>query len=278
MSDWKYYNHALVSNTAPHVTPDIGQLKQNWTKLAGGAKPLLARYTDDFDCGKETNWWYVICDTPFNIKNINSKKRNVINNGNKHCDVFIANPIDYENELLSLNNEAQKTYDKTTRQVSSKGDFHNYLEQLQKDDSIEFYVCVLKDTKECAGYAVVRKYASYCVLQSQKAKPSLEKYQTNAALLNYILERYNDRISQGYYICDGERNISHDTHFQDYLEKYFGFRKAYCKLRVIYKTSIRIVVNILYPFRGLLKRFESIKLIHNINGVLKMEECIRENE
>lgn len=42
-----------------------------------------------------------------------------------------------------------------------------------------------------------------------------------------ILEDNNDRLNKGFYINDGARSIRHETAFQDYLEKYFGFRKAY---------------------------------------------------
>ena len=33
----------------------------------------------------------------------------------------------------------------------------------------------------------------------------------------------------GYYLCDGQRNIRHQTNFQEFLVKYFGFRYAYTR-------------------------------------------------
>ena len=70
---------------------------------------------------------------------------------------------------------------------------------------------------------------------------------------------------------DGARAISHETHFQDYLEKYFGFRRAYCHLHVKYKWWVLLAVKALYPFRTMIEKSKS-SLAHNITGVLRMEE------
>lgn len=80
-----------------------------------------------------------------------------------------------------------------------------------------------------------------------------------------VVEDYNDRLGKNFYINDGARSISHETNFQDYLEKYFGFRKAYCKLHVAYNRRIKLVVKVLFPFRkyytNSMKLVLSIKLI-----------------
>ena len=38
MSDWRYYNNALISNLAPQMTPDVSELKKKETwKIGGGS-------------------------------------------------------------------------------------------------------------------------------------------------------------------------------------------------------------------------------------------------
>lgn len=69
----------------------------------------------------------------------------------------------------------------------------------------------------------------------------------------------------------------HEIHFQDWLEKYFQFRKAYCVLHIEYRKPIGIVIKILYPFRELLKKKNS-GLLKKINAILLMEEWKRECE
>ena len=43
-----------------------------------------------------------------------------------------------------------------------------------------------------------------------------------------------------------------------------------------YKKGVGAVVKILYPFRKVLIKFDENSMVHKINGVLKMEEIIRE--
>lgn len=88
------------------------------------------------------------------------------------------------------------------------------------------------------------------------------------------LEFYENKLQQGILILDGERNIFHQTNFQDYLIRYFGFRRAYCNVHVRYPEGIRQVVNILYPSRNIIKRLKG-KLAHKIYAVLLMEEIVR---
>lgn len=92
------------------------------------------------------------------------------------------------------------------------------------------------------------------------------------------MQYFSEDLKNGKYICDGTRNISHETKFQDYLEKYFNFRKAYCKLNIKYRPVIKPIVKLLFVFRKTLKKLDNNSLVHNINGVLKMEEIIREQK
>lgn len=71
-------------------------------------------------------------------------------------------------------------------------------------------------------------------------------------------------------ITNGSRSIKHETNFNAYLEKYFGFRKAYAKLRVVYRFPFGIIVKLLSPFRKILKN-TSNSFLYNIYCVLKMD-------
>ena len=74
MKEWKYYNHAMIPTVAPHEEADVETIysKDFWKE---NKNALLARWTSDFDCGYETNWWYVIKDDPFDITTLKSKRR-----------------------------------------------------------------------------------------------------------------------------------------------------------------------------------------------------------
>ena len=88
-----------------------------------------------------------------------------------------------------------------------------------------------------------------------------------------ILEHYKMRFDGKFYINDGSRSIRHETAFQDYLEKYFGFRKAYCHLNVKYRKGFGVIVRILYPFRKYIKPDSGIG--SKVSAILRMEEICR---
>ena len=111
-----------------------------------------------------------------------------------------------------------------------------------------------------------------------KTMPAMEKFAVNAALVYGILNYYNEFLKSGGIICDGARSINHETHFQDYLEKYFGFRKAYCKMHIVYNPKVKWLIKLLYPFRQILGKLDEIGTVHQVNAVLRMDEIAREND
>jgi hypothetical protein len=76
------------------------------------------------------------------------------------------------------------------------------------------------------------------------------------------------------YVNDGARNISHETNIQEFLIKKFKFRKAYCKLNIIYNSRIGFLVKSLYPFRSPLKLLNFGPFI-KLNILLNQEKIRR---
>ena len=58
MSKWRKYNGALIPISPPHVQVDIS----NVTLKVKETNSYFARWTSNFDCDKETEFWHVICD------------------------------------------------------------------------------------------------------------------------------------------------------------------------------------------------------------------------
>ena len=271
---WKYYNRALIPNCAPDEIPNVEFIMDisNWKKIRGGTKALLSRFTTDFDCKKETEFWYCVKDQKFDISELNSKKRYEINKGNKNFEIKRINAEEYKNDLLEIQIKAFLAYPEKYRPKVNK---EKFLEETKKWDKYNVYGAFEKEKNKLCGYALVSLQGKCYNFNVLKTIPDYEKKAINAAVVNGILQDINEKIEEGYYICDGSKTISHETHFQDYLEKYFNFRKAYCKLNIIYKPQIKIFIDILYPFRKLLLRFDNNGKIHNLNSLLKMEEIKR---
>lgn len=265
MSEWKYYNNAMLPDCPPHVTANVHALDDNplWKSKAA----LFARWTSNFDCGYETKWWYCIKDTAFSLGDVNAKKRYEINKGNKNFDVFVINPLDYVDDMYELSCEVWSKY--CFKVNTSYNDFKSGFEHIK--DTVVFGA-FSKSTKKLCAYAYVMEYDSYLGYKVHKALPKHEKEAVNAAVVYAILKYYENDLMKGKYLCDGERNILHETAFQNYLEKYFGFRKAYCQLHIKYKFVFGLIVKTLYPFRKIIDKLSFLK---KVSAVLRMHSFMK---
>lgn len=274
---WEYYNHALVPTTAPHVEPDTSWMKDRkmWRKLAGGKHPMFARWTTDFDCQEETEWWCLIKDTPFDIMSLKSNRRSLITRGLKRVDVKVIVPADYAEQMAEVYIKAWKSYDESYEEESNREQITEQFLALTKDNlgNSEYLGAFLKDTDVMIGYSIYDLFDDWVEYSAVKTDPEYLNTQVNAALVYYGLERY---MKPGIkYILGGWRTLVHDTNYQDYLLKNFGFRKAYCKLHIQYRWWVKTVVFFLYPFRNFVKKGSKNKLIYSLWCVLNQEEIYR---
>lgn len=275
MRNWKYYNHAAIPVSPPHESVEITPVidKTIW-KMKGS--PLFARWVTDFDCGYKTNWWYVIKDTPFDIAELKSKRRYEIKKGVKNFDVKVIEPTEYKEELYLVQVAAFSAYPKKYRPSINK---ENFLSSIDDWSDFTVFGSFYRETGELTGYALLSEDSdSFIDFKSMRSKPTYEKYSVNAALVDGVLRYYDGFLKAGGYICDGSRSVNHETAFQDYLEKYFNFRKAYCHLHIEYNPKVKWLIKMLYPVRRMLSKMDNIGGLHQVNSVLRMEEISRTEE
>lgn len=270
--DWTYYNHAMIPSTPPNITPDLTPLKDGTIWRLDKRRSLLARWTTDFDCSKETNWWYVIADKPFNLQSIKAKRRYEINKGLNNFEVHKINPIDYAEDIYEVQVAAFSAYPEKYRPTVNHDSFVENVSRWQKEN---VYGAFHKESGKLCGYSYITIKPSFINFDVLKTIPYYEKFGLNAALVYRLVDDYDELLSNGGFICDGERSINHETAFQDYLEKYFNFRKAYCTLNIVYNPKIKWLVKTLYLFRKVLLKLDNINLIHLVNALLKMEDIVR---
>ncbi len=274
MFKWKKYNGAIVPAGAPHIPPTDEEIAQG--KRMGGYRFIT--YVTDFDCEEETLWWYVIKDTPLILEEIESPNtRHKIRKGLRHVEIRKIDCRDYGEELYNCFMKAQQRYTAHEGYVSKE----DYLKGVEKDTA-QYYGAFFKESNELVAY--VKNYIHEdCVDMSViKYDPDYLKYQVSAALTYEVVRDYMNE-GKCKYIMDGQRAIRHKTNIQDYLEHNFGFRKAYCRLHMIYSTKMKVLVTLLYPFRGLLGKIAGDRVfLNNVVSVLKMEEirraCEKKNE
>lgn len=71
---------------------------------------MCATYISAFDISKEKPWWYVIKDTPFDLSQLNAKRRYETTKGNRNFEVsFVEHPLDFKSELYEVYKESITT-------------------------------------------------------------------------------------------------------------------------------------------------------------------------
>ena len=276
LHDWKYYNHAVIPNTAPHITPDLTPIKDGTIWNIDGKFPLFVRYTTDFNYKEDTSWYFVVKDSEYEIESLKSNRRKKITKGRKYFYIQTISARDYKSDMASICEEAFASYPDEYRPNFSSSDYIGSIENGEWDK----YAIVgvfYRLTNELAGYVTLLEHDRYIEAQQHKVKPSFEKYYVNYALVDGMLSYFNKKIiDQKKYIVNGNTNLVHNTAFYDLLIDHFGYRKAYCKLNIVYRPVIRPFVTILYLFRRTISHFKNIHpLIYKINAVLEMENIAR---
>ena len=270
-NEWEYYNHALVPTLPPHIDPDTSWMKDStkWKEYAGGKMPLFARWVSDFDCSEETQWWCIIKDTPFDIMSMKSNRRSLITRGLKRVDVKVIVPADYADQMANILIKEWKYYDDSYEEGNDRWE---QTEEFKNLGNSEYLGAFLKDTDTMIGYAIYNLFDDWIEYSVVKTDPEYLNTQVNAALAYFGVERY---MRPGIkYIHGGWRTMIHESNYQEYLLKNFGFRKAYCKLHIQYRPLMQIAVNVLYPLRGIIKKVKN-KWIYTVWCALQQEEIRR---
>ena len=236
--------------------------------------PLFARWVSDFDCSEETEWWCIIKDTPFDIMSLKSNRRSLITRGLKRVDVKVIIPADYAEQMSNILVKEWKYYDDSYEEGNDRQKLTDDFKKLTMKNlgNAEYLGAFLKDTNTMIGYAIYNLFDDWIEYSVVKTDPEYLNTQVNAALAYFGVERY---MRPGIkYIHGGWRTMIHESNYQEYLMKNFGFRKAYCKLHIQYRPLMQIAVNVLYPLRGMIKNVKN-KWIYTVWCALQQEEIRR---
>lgn len=270
MDSWKLYNGGWLSRMSPNEQPELSCIVSGEIWRYGG---YLARWTEDFDCPYDTSWWYIVKDTPFDISHLKAKRRWEIKKGLENFDVRRIDGHDNARQIFEVYRAAFSVYPKKYRPTAK---FEKIEDSFVRNKYFgEVIYGAFDKTGILKGFLRVHSSDGFYSLSEQKTVPEAEKDHVNAALVAGFLNDVSKEMQKGVMVYDGERNILHETRFHDYLIKYFGFRKAYCRLRIAYAPKIKWIIKVLYPFRKLLHG-HNIRILDKIYAVLMMEQYSRE--
>ena len=269
---FEYYNHALVYNGAPGdaVTASPRELKQ---LLKADRRAWFLRYTTDYDSAVEMPWWFCVKNTPFHIAELKSKRRNVVKKGIENFAVRPILPTEYTADFCELLNDAFADY-RTVRVFSAQEVEERCAAIEAAEGSKVFGAFSLDEPERLRGYLWC-DCDDHCVrFVEQHVMREDERKHINAALVYEACRYFEPFLNAGGCLLDGERTVLHDSNFQDYLIKYFGFRRAYCKLHILYRFPFGLAVWLCYPIRKLIFRGKG-RLTEMASAILRMEEARR---
>lgn len=180
----------------------------------------------------------------------------------------MIDPVEHVEDIIRIQRLAWANYPVAFRPESNPEGLRKGIDKWRNYCTFGAFSVELN---QLSGYALISEHENWANFAVLKVIPECEKLAINAAIVAAICEHYNDRLGDSFYISDGERNIVHITAFQDYLAKYFNFRKAYCKLNLKYKKPIGLCVKVLMPFRLLIKKLDTKPLFSKASAILLME-------
>ena len=231
--------------------------------------------------GLRTEWWYLVRDKNIDLNEFDSKRRLEIKNGIKKCIVKKVDAEYIANNGYEVYKSAYAFYDTFQKPVGCE-EFYERMMSRKDNLVFDFWAAFDKTDNNIIAYFMNRLQPDCCVYSTAKFKPDFLKLGAHQALIyemtNYYLNEFGLK-----YVCHGARSISHKTNVQKFLIDKLHFRKAFCKLNVVYNPIVKIIAHILYPFRNLIskintdvtKKITVLLLQEKIRRSFKLHEAIK---
>ena len=258
-SDFEIYRHAWRYALSHDSEPQLSDSQCKTLLRKGG---WMVRNTFDFDCGKETDFWYLIKDSFGGMDEHSQNERKKLRHAFRSFDYKLV-----DNELLKEKAFpiAKATYEdyQVSDRLMNETVFAEYLDKCAKD-RFDYWGAFDKETQELVGFCTAHLWENTCEYGLIGFQP---KYKHNASYpyygFFYKMNEYYLGEKKFKFVSDGARSITEHSNVQPFLEKNFNFRKAYCRLKIRYKWWFGAIVWVLLPFRNIIGN-------RNVKAVLKM--------
>ncbi len=270
MINWRKYNSAMIPLSAPHV--EVLTSEKEIKELIVNNNAFFARWTSNFDCTEETDFWYIIKDKCDGLEELSSNTRKSIRKGLKNVDVRLVSSEVIIKDGYEVYESAFKRYI-NKHSMKTKAQFTGEINTLL--GNWDFWG-VFNNEGKLIGYSQNRLREGFCDYSTTKFHPDYLKLRMSDVLFYTMTDYYLNELKLKY-VCGGTKSILHETNIQkEYIRK-FKFRKAYCQLHVTYAPFIQLVVRLLYPFKSLLKKMKFI-VPQRVTAILSQEEIRRSYE
>lgn len=268
MDKYKLYKGAWLFVERPHLENHLSDEVVSQLLSLGG---VMVRNTFDFDCQRETSFWYVIKDSFGGMDELSSKMRNQVKKSLKVYDVKRISPKEFKRIALAIYNSALKNY-RVKASLTSQENINSMAERAEKSEgNVHIWAVYNKEDSKPVAIAYNTVHEDCCEYNTLKCDPAYQRNSTYPYYgLIYEMNRYYLQELGLRYVSDGVRSITEHSNIQPFLIEKFRFRKAYCRLDIYYKWWFGLIVKCLYSFRTIIS-------VKSVRSVLEMERMARTN-
>jgi hypothetical protein len=265
---FKLYSGMVVPFGPAEVDYSLPQEEASRVLNSLGGK--LLRTTTGFRSDRAVSEWYaVVCRTFTPLERVRSSKtRGELRRALRNCDVRRISSKELARSGYEVYRRAFDRYAGRETPISASA-FQAHVTAGDGFDDVLHHWAVLCDG-ELAGYGSVYAFGdTEAAYSTVKLHPDhLRKY-TSYALFHRMNEFYLEERKVAY-VNDGFRTIRHQTGLQRFLERNFGFEKAYTGVDAFYRSPYRLLVRATFPLRGLIA-----KLDDRARAVYELERVVR---
>jgi hypothetical protein len=241
-------------------------------KTLGG---MLLRTTGGFSpAGARAEWYAVICREFTDVEKIaSSNRRSKLRRGLRNCEVRRMSPQEFGRLGYEVYVRAHERY-RDAPAPMSRAAFEAYALSADGLEEIVHHWAVFVDGELAAysgNYVFGTTEVSYATIKFHPAH--LKRYVSYA--LFHEMNRYYLAHQRVQYVNDGFRSILHETALQEFLEREFGFEKAYTDLQLSYREPYRTLVRATFPIRNVVSRFDQrLRALYELE---RLSRAVRRN-
>ena len=235
------YKHAWIWIGPEKEEPRLTLAESKALLKKGG---WLVRNTYDFDCGEETGFWHVVKDSFGGMEELSSKMRNQVRRSMTNYEFRRMT----REELLAQGYEVHRSAATGYKVKTDVPTEEKFRSELLNGPENEYWGAFDKADGHLAAFAKNIVYEQMCDYSVMKARPEeLSRYPYYGLI--YTMNEYYLKECGLKYVNDGARSITEHSNIQPFLMQKFHFRKAYCRIDIVYKPWMAVAVKMLYPFR-----------------------------
>lgn len=273
---WKEYQRMVipVGPAKLNFLHNIKKFEEMKILLQKFPKALMVRTTDGFNNKNPCKEWFAVVNSKFiDLEDLSINTRSKVRRGLKNCNVEMVDAKFIAEHGYKVYISALKNYKGVILSANITEEQYKRNITLTKDfDDIVHYWGVFRSNKLIAyslNYIYDNIEANYSTI---KFHPDFLKLYPSYALI-YIMNKFylKDRLFE--YVNDGFRNILHQTNIQEFLIEKFGFKQAFTKLEIFYRSPIFYYLSVTFPLRKIFS-----KTSPKLSALYKLEEIRRKSK